>query len=73
MYKQIDSVAMSLPLGPVLINAFLCFYEKMWLQQWPDELQPVYYRRYIDNNFVSFKCQEHLPKFQDYCLGDLRE
>ena len=29
--KQIDGVAMSSPLGPTLANAFLCFYEKEWL------------------------------------------
>ena len=28
LYKQIDSVAMSSPLGPTLANALLCFYEK---------------------------------------------
>ena len=28
LYKQIDGVAISSPLGPTLPNAFLCFYEK---------------------------------------------
>ena len=28
LYKQIDGVAMSSPLGPTLPYAFLCFYEK---------------------------------------------
>ena len=31
LYKQIDSVAMGSPLGPTLANAFLCDYEKLWL------------------------------------------
>ena len=26
LYKQIDDVAMGSPLGPILANAFLCFY-----------------------------------------------
>ena len=33
-YKQIDGVAMDLPLGPTLANALLCFYEKR-LEQCP--------------------------------------
>lgn len=47
LHKQIDGVAVGLPLGPALSDAFLCFYEKMWLEQCPDELNPVYYRRYV--------------------------
>ena len=31
LYKQIDGVAMGSPLGPTLANAFLCHYEKLWL------------------------------------------
>ena len=29
-HKQIDGVAMSPPLGPILVNAFLCHYKKFW-------------------------------------------
>ena len=31
LYKQVDGVAMGSPLGPTLANAFLCCYEKEWL------------------------------------------
>ena len=34
LYKQIDSVAMGWPLGPTLANAFLCHYEKLWLDSY---------------------------------------
>ena len=27
-YIQVDGVAMGSPLGPILANAFLCYYEK---------------------------------------------
>ena len=32
LYKQIDVVATGSPLGPTLDNAFLCFFEKKWLE-----------------------------------------
>ena len=66
LYKQIDGVAMGSPLGPTLANAFLCFYEKKWLEQCPDKFKPVYYRRYVDDIFVLFKSRDHLIKFRDY-------
>ena len=66
LYKQIDGVAMGSPLGPTLPNAFLCFYEKKWLEQCPEEFKPVYYRRYVDDIFVLFRSQDHLIKFRDY-------
>ena len=31
LYKQVDGVAMGSPLDPTLANAFLCHYEKEWL------------------------------------------
>ena len=66
LYKQIDGVAMGSPLGPTIANAFLCFYEKKWLEQCPDKFKPVYYRRYVDDIFVLFKSRDHLIKFRDY-------
>ena len=66
LYKQIDGVAMGSPLGPTLANAFLCFYEKKWLDQCPNEFKPVFYRRYVDDIFLLFKSQEHVIKFRDY-------
>ena len=66
MYKQLDGVAMGLPLGPTLANAFLSHYEKIWLKDCPLEFKPVVYRRYVDDIFVLFKSQEHLPSFVNY-------
>ena len=59
-YKQIDGVAMGSPLGPTLANAFLCFHEKIWLNEYPDEFKPVYYRRSADNILVLFRPPDHL-------------
>ena len=64
--KQIDGVPMSSPLGPTLANAFLCHYEKIWLNECPSQFKPVVYRRYVDNIFVLFKSKEHLKLFASY-------
>ena len=32
LYKQIDGVAMSSPLGPTLANAFVVYHKKNWLE-----------------------------------------
>ena len=66
MYKLIDDVAMGSPLEPTLANAFLCFYEKKWLEQCPDKLKPIYYRRYVNDIFILFKSCDHLIKLRDY-------
>ena len=57
---------MGSPLGPTLANAFLSHYEKNWLEQCPQEIKPLFYRRYVDNIFVLFESQDKLIKFRDY-------
>ena len=34
-YKQHNGDAMGSPLGPTLANVFLCYHEKVWLQNCP--------------------------------------
>ena len=41
-YLQKDGVSMGSPLGPTLANAFLCFYERKWLEEAPMECRPTY-------------------------------
>ena len=59
LYKQVDGVAMGSPLGPSLANAFLCHYEKLWLDSCPPEFKPVVNRRYVDD-------KDHLLLFAKY-------
>ena len=66
LYKQKDGVAIGSPLGPILPNAFLCFYERKYLEECPSEFKPVFYRRYVDDIFVLFKSTDHLEKFCNY-------
>ena len=66
LYKQIDGIAMGSLLGSSLGNAFLCHYEKLWLDSCPLEFKPVLYRRYVDDIFVLFKSKDHLLSFAKY-------
>ena len=63
LYKQEDRVVMGSPLGPTLANVFLCFYVRKWLQKCPLEFEPVFYRRYVDNIFVSSKSTNYFERF----------
>ena len=63
-YKLIDGKGS--PLSPTQGNAFLCHYEKIWLNECPSQIKPVDYRRYVDNTFVLFKSKEHLKLFVSY-------
>ena len=66
IYKQTDGVAVGSWLGPSLANAFLCFHEQIWLNDCPEDLKPVYYRRYVDDIFALFRSLDHLEKFTNY-------
>ena len=63
---QIDGEAMGSPLGPTLANAFLCHYEKEWLDSCPVENKSKLYKRYDDDIFVMFQSRDHVKKFVDY-------
>ena len=52
LYKQKDSVAMGLPLGPTMANYFLLIHELKWLEQCSIEFKPVFYRIYVNDIFV---------------------
>ena len=45
-YDQVNGVAVSSPLGPVLANLFIGHHEKIWLEQYRDS-QVLFYRRYV--------------------------
>ena len=62
-YKQHHGVAMGSPLGPTV---FLCYHEKIWLQNCLSEFKPVIYRRYVDNAFLLFCLKHQIGKFQNY-------
>ena len=54
LYKQVDGVAMGSPLVITLANAFLCHYEKEWLDNCPIHFKSVIYKKYVNDIFVFF-------------------
>ena len=52
--------------GCTLANAFLCHYEKEWLDNCAIYFKPIIYNRYVDDIFVLFPFKEHLQLFVDY-------
>ena len=62
-YTEIDGVAMESPLGPTLVNAFLCHFEKKWLSECPLELLSNVFKIYVDDIFVIFNSYSQLLKF----------
>ena len=65
-YKQHDGVAMGSPLGPTFVNVFICYHEKIWLQNCPSEFRPVIYGRYVGDTFLLFCLKHHIEKFRNY-------
>ena len=57
---------MGSPLGSTLANAFLCHYEKTWLNECPSQFKPVVYKGYVDDIFVLLKSKDHLKLFVNY-------
>ena len=59
-------MAIGSPLGPTLANAFLCHYEKEWLDNCPIHFKPAIYKIYVYDIFVLFSSKEQLQPFVDY-------
>ena len=52
--------------GPTTANVFLCYHEKIWLQNRPSEIKPVIYRRYVDDTLQLFCSKQLIEYFQNY-------
>ena len=66
LYKQCDGVSMGSPLGPHYADSFLSYHEKIWLNECPEEIKPLKYKRYVDDIFVLCRDRNHHDKFKEY-------
>ena len=56
-------------MGPTFANIFLCYHERRWLDDCPNEFKPKYYRRYVDDCFLIFDDPSHIDSFLNYLNG----
>ena len=66
IYKQKDGLAMGSPLSPVIANTFLKDFEEKHLESCPINFKPIFYRRYLDDTFILFKCKADSELFYQY-------
>ena len=64
-YNQIDGVAMSSPLAPVLANIFMGFHESKWLNEY-NLNKPNFYLRYVDDILAAFDNEQNSLIFLDF-------
>ena len=51
------------PLGPSLVNMFICVLEDKYLNDRPSHSKPVLYRRYVDHTFCLFENSDDADLF----------
>ena len=54
------------PLEPTLANAFICQHEIKWLDNCPSDFISLFYKRYVDDTFISIRDPSHVSKFLNY-------
>ena len=67
MYCQVDGISLGSPFGPIFLNIFVGFLEKLLFERFS---KPYIYLRYVDDTFTCFSSyNEALSPF--HCLSDL--
>ena len=64
-YEQVDGVSMGNPLGPLFANMFMAELEKKHMKILRS-LGVLFWRRYVDDIFVTLKSVLDAKKIQDY-------
>ena len=65
-YEQCDGVAMGSPLGPILVNVFMCHFENIWLENYPAHFKPIVSIIFVDDTFLLFRTKDHVEQSKNY-------
>ena len=57
---------MGFPLGPPIINVFMCHFENIWLVNFFPHFKPIAYARFVDDTFLLFRTKNHTLKHKIY-------
>ena len=55
---------MGSPVGPVLANIFMCYFEEEWV--FNNNARPSIWFRYVDDTFTLFDCKNTATQFLRY-------
>ena len=53
------------PLGPTLVNVFMCYFENSQLENCR-HFKPIVYTRFVDDTFLLFQIKNRVEKFKNY-------
>ena len=54
------------PLGPTLVNVFMCSFENIKLENCPSYFKPIIYRQFFHDMFLLVPSNNHVEKFKYY-------
>ena len=57
---------MESPLVLALPDIFVCSFESKWVRDCPNDIKPLFYRRYVDDIFALFSSSDCVDKFKEY-------
>ena len=63
---KLMSLQLMSPLDMIVLNAFLCNFEKQWLSGWVPNILSEVFERYVDDSLAALLCQSHLNDFVNY-------
>ena len=66
VYKQIDGVAMGSSLCPLLANIYMAHLEEHHFLQTALNINPSFYRRYVEDTFCLFENRNQVQRFLEY-------